>query len=423
MIGNNKICIYLILSTVIIIMCMCRTPEKTVQILCREDKFEEVLNRVDKRDFRVRHAIASCLSSKNSVDVIPYMLRFLAALQHTTHNQRNYVMVLEQLVNISNHNNAFDTEIKAFLRNELTCEDNSWFRKRVVLKHIDRFFSTNDEDVLSIIESLVEQSNDNQFKLTAAESLAKIGDYRYEQIVEQLMFSDYFADQREALRVIGFFNDVKHIPALVRFVEDKDHIKRNNAIASLKMIAGDNYQSLISENVTSRIVSGNIELVDASTIILQEEYDRAIDRGLQLINLYSTYLNLLGDVSEPLNDRELYKNALIDLFSNPEVYVLNDLDPEQKTSKHLRVEMYANNVILWYLNSGLNTQMQIIDTGEVTHLRDNKYYLDIHAKKSLQGLYMNRIMNTRSVSLVFRIGFERHGRTFSKYKIEGVTEG
>ena len=154
------------------------------------------------------------------------------------------------------------------------------------------------------------------------------------------------------------------------------------------------------------------------------QMDLIRERAKEKIQNYENYLNLIGDINEPHEIRiQNYKREFLKLFDSQNTYVVNDLDPEEATSKEFTADKYADNVILWYNQVGISFEINLDDLqfGRPRQHRKNIWYVDVHAGKKLDGLYMGRKLNRRMLRQIFRIAFEFQAGVLNEFRIAGIT--
>jgi len=153
-------------------------------------------------------------------------------------------------------------------------------------------------------------------------------------------------------------------------------------------------------------------------IIIQTE-------AVKLVEQYEQHINEIGKLAS--TDIEAAKStaqSLMSLFINRQVYVTNDLDPNNTLSKFYEIETYSNNLILWY-KEGIKVKMKYKEA-KVTNIMNHQndvYSIDVLIPKEIKGNYMNKTLNQNTEALVFRIAFTMSGNeTPSNYKIAGIRD-
>ncbi len=141
-----------------------------------------------------------------------------------------------------------------------------------------------------------------------------------------------------------------------------------------------------------------------------------------VIDLYNTYSDIIGDISETREDREkFFIPQLVELFVSKKAMVYNDLDPDKKAGEKLPIERYAANIILWYPN-GLATEVSLknIEFGDIQQMDEENYFINVNAIKYISGFYLGQKLNRVTSLLEYRIGFQKKDRVYTNYKIAGI---
>jgi hypothetical protein len=146
----------------------------------------------------------------------------------------------------------------------------------------------------------------------------------------------------------------------------------------------------------------------------------------QLLQDIEVKMKLIGNIKE---DTEEKKNYFVPDFERSfykadegKTALYNDLDPTEKTSPTYTPQEYAHNLFLFYPSTGIETKL-LTDSakfGAIQYYTIGKYAIDIIVPKQLNGLYMDKTLNRRTVNLQFRIIFDRDGPVLKDFLIAGI---
>jgi hypothetical protein len=161
----------------------------------------------------------------------------------------------------------------------------------------------------------------------------------------------------------------------------------------------------------------------AGTIVFSEKEKSIIyTNAIKVLDNYQTIINRMG-VSTVSNFEKAKSDAesLLELFVNRQVMIYNDLDPEHKLSQFYEAESYSNNIILWYKDGiKINLDLPNAKVSDIMSHEESIYSIDIMVKKSIEGNYLNKILNKDVEELLFRIAFRLENKSFAKFQIVGI---
>jgi hypothetical protein len=201
---------------------------------------------------------------------------------------------------------------------------------------------------------------------------------------EELIFRIAFAEQNnnfKEFKIVGVRNSKS-----VGFMED------NKALYQLKSIE-------LSPNQKEKLVS------DLK----------------QVLNDYQRSLIMQGDPNETEEDKSFYRKAFINLFTDSTVKIYNDIE-EKPEKTILSVEEYLNNYRDNYPEGIKNLALNIdsAEFGDVIPADNGYFYCYVYADKFFSGKFQKKNIYRVSVSLVFKIIFQRTDNLFTGFKIESI---
>ena len=127
--------------------------------------------------------------------------------------------------------------------------------------------------------------------------------------------------------------------------------------------------------------------------------------------------NIVSDIEKARSNGE----GFLELFVNRQVLIYNDLDPAHNLSEFYEAETYTNNIILWYPDGiTINLDLANARVSEIMTHEDNIFSIDILVKKSINGNYLNQILNQNVEDLTFRIAFSMENKSLGNFRIVGV---
>jgi len=146
--------------------------------------------------------------------------------------------------------------------------------------------------------------------------------------------------------------------------------------------------------------------------------------AIKLLKKYESLMNELGSISN-IEDEKTgdIKEQIINLFLNRQIVVFNDLDPTYSKSKLKEIETYTSDILLLYPDGiKISIDTKTARMGRINQHGDNLYSVDIIATKRINGNYMNKMQNTETRKLAFRIAFKKNNKTFSDFKFVGIRD-
>ena len=144
--------------------------------------------------------------------------------------------------------------------------------------------------------------------------------------------------------------------------------------------------------------------------------------AIQVLENYQTIVNQVGEyVVNNIEKAKSSSESFLELFVNRQVLLYNDLDPAHKLSEFYEAETYSRNIILWYPD-GLSIQLDLGNArvSDIMTHEENVYSIDIMAKKTINGNYLNQTLNKNIEELTFRIAFGLQNKSITNFKIVGV---
>ncbi len=136
---------------------------------------------------------------------------------------------------------------------------------------------------------------------------------------------------------------------------------------------------------------------------------------------YTNFLSLIGDPQEPAEDKEFYKESLLNLFPGNDTRVYNDISPEPETNL-VSVTDYLTSYIADYPNGikNLSINTDSAKFGKVMKAEDGSYYTYTDANKFFSGSYKGRDAFRKMFPLIFKISFTSAEKTFSNFRINSI---
>ena len=136
---------------------------------------------------------------------------------------------------------------------------------------------------------------------------------------------------------------------------------------------------------------------------------------------YSNYLALLGDPQETDEDKKFYRTSFTGLFDSTATRIFNDINP-QPVNSLITVVDYLNSYETDY-PEGINNVSMNSDSayiGNIIITEENSYYTYVDAEKFFSGRFGGKDIFRNALKLKFKITFNKTGKTFSDFKIEGI---
>ena len=144
--------------------------------------------------------------------------------------------------------------------------------------------------------------------------------------------------------------------------------------------------------------------------------------AIKLMENYEAMINQIGiSVVTDIEKAKSNAESFLELFVNRQVLIFNDLDPAHALSEFYEAGTYSSNIILWYPD-GLSVKLDLsgAKVSDIMSHGDNVYSIDILAKKTISGNYMNQTMNRNVEELLFRIAFGMENKSLTRFRIVGV---
>jgi hypothetical protein len=144
--------------------------------------------------------------------------------------------------------------------------------------------------------------------------------------------------------------------------------------------------------------------------------------AIKVLENYQTVINRMGvSVVSNIEKAKSDAESFLELFVNRQVLIFNDLDPAHKLSQFYEAETYARSFLLWYPD-GITISLDLPNArvSDIIPHEDNVYTIDILAKKSINGNYMNQTLNKNVEELTFRIAFTAGNKSPGNFRIVGV---
>ena len=152
------------------------------------------------------------------------------------------------------------------------------------------------------------------------------------------------------------------------------------------------------------------------------EKEKVLSSIKQTLNDYQRALIMLGDPNEPIEEKNFYKDAFLNLFPDKGVKIYNDIeeDPERTV---ITVEEYLNNFTNNFPEGIKNLAVNVdsAEFGDIIPTDDPaRYYTYVYADKFFSGKYQNKNIYRLSTNLVFKIMLEKKENLFTNFKIENI---
>jgi len=152
----------------------------------------------------------------------------------------------------------------------------------------------------------------------------------------------------------------------------------------------------------------------------KEQIDNA---SAALLNDYIRNLSLIGNPNEDSDDKELYEQAFVELFTDSNALILNDIDPEVKNNTYLPPD-YIKQYRAVYPSGIKNINLNIDSAQYKPALKgdDGTYYRYVYADKNFSGDYMGKSKNSTSENLAFKIIFSKEENSFQNFKFSSIDQ-
>jgi hypothetical protein len=160
----------------------------------------------------------------------------------------------------------------------------------------------------------------------------------------------------------------------------------------------------------------------AQVVFSDKEKSIIYTNTVRVLEDYQTIINQMGEfVVSDIEKARSQAEAFLELFVNRQVLIYNDLDPSHKLSEFYEAESYTNNIILWYPDGiTINLDLANARVSDIMSHENNIYSIDILARKSINGNYLNQTLNQNKEDLTFRVAFSAENRALSNFKIVGI---
>jgi hypothetical protein len=168
-----------------------------------------------------------------------------------------------------------------------------------------------------------------------------------------------------------------------------------------------------------------LELLLAASVIAQEFSDE--EKSLiasKIDELLSNYQKYGGLSKDGVKISDEYINNVNSLFKGTtDVFIYNDIDPENLMEKKITVSEYNFKIQSWYeggLSIRLSWDASLMSEAEPVPDMKNVYKVSLILEKQVMGVYKSsRIVNNTS-DLFFIIEFREKRKSFTDFKIAGI---
>jgi hypothetical protein len=165
------------------------------------------------------------------------------------------------------------------------------------------------------------------------------------------------------------------------------------------------------------LISGSLlaqEFSDAQRSLIATKVD-------ELLTNYQKYGGLSKDGVKISDD---YINNVNNLFkSTVDVYIYNDIDPENLMDKKITVSEYNFKIQSWY-SAGLAVSMSwdasLMSEAVTVPDKKNDYVVSLLLEKQVMGVYKSKKIINNTSDLYFIIEFRKQGKVFTDFKIAGI---
>ena len=138
-----------------------------------------------------------------------------------------------------------------------------------------------------------------------------------------------------------------------------------------------------------------------------------------ILNDYSNYLSLIGDTTETLEDKAIYKESFLNLFEFQLSQIYNDILPGKKKNEYLKVSTYINMYSEAYATTGGKVTFKIdsADLGPIFKKNYSLYYRRVELDKHFEGLYLGKQKIVIDEKLRITITFIYSNNMCKRFKI------
>lgn len=176
------------------------------------------------------------------------------------------------------------------------------------------------------------------------------------------------------------------------------------------------------------IITGPGPILNAQVAFSDKEKSVIYSNAVQVLSNYQSLINQMGEfVVSDIEKARSGAEGFLELFVNRQVLIYNDLDPANKQTRKLsefyEAETYSSSLILWYPDGiTVNLDLNNARVSDIMSHENNIFSLDILAKKSINGNYLNQTINQNVEELLFRIAFSMENKTAVNFKIVGIRD-
>jgi hypothetical protein len=173
---------------------------------------------------------------------------------------------------------------------------------------------------------------------------------------------------------------------------------------------------------STKIVDSNDEINEMKGENISAEDQEKIKIHIkQLLDDYAHNLSLLGNVEEPAEDKKFYREAFLNLFTDHEALVYNDLKPTQ-TSDYANIDEYLKIFENDYPEGIKNVGLVFDSTRNTIPIpkANNEYEGLVYVKKFFSGKLLGKELFRSSPDLIFKIKFNKTGKSYADFKIKSV---
>lgn len=132
------------------------------------------------------------------------------------------------------------------------------------------------------------------------------------------------------------------------------------------------------------------------------------NQAVNLVDNYETSLNNLGDQSLSVSEKEYFIADILEtFFSDQDVMVFNDLDPNKKEPEDLKVDVYLSNIIVKF-SKGVNIDFRNVKVSDPYYLDENNAFIKVEAVRHLKGFHLDSAVEN-SIGIDFYLKYELYG--------------
>lgn len=193
--------------------------------------------------------------------------------------------------------------------------------------------------------------------------------------------------------------------------------KEKNAFSNFKFVGiRDIYSQSFARDEKAMEEINKIEV----NFSQKEQIDNA---SAALLNDYIRNLSLIGNPNEDPDDKELYEQAFVELFTDSNALIFNDINPEAKNNNYPPPD-YIKQYRAIYPSGIKNINLNIDSAQYRSALKDDDgiYYRYVYADKNFSGEYLGKSKNSISENLAFKIIFSKEANSFQNFKISSIDQ-